>query len=515
MDKESVGHMSRTKMTLKNVLVSNMATVLTSIVGFVVRTVFIRYLDVSYLGINGLFTNILGVLSFAELGFGTAINFSLYKPVANGDEEKIKSLVRYYQKVYRIIACIITTIGLLVVPFLPSLIAGDPGISMQELYLFYLIFLFNTVIGYFVSYKFCIVNAEQKNYIFTIIDTTAYLIINALQLIVLVLFQNYVSYILVSTIVGVLRLFYTSYYLNRKYPILTQKNIAPIPKEELQNITKNVKALVWHKIGEVSIYQTDNIIISAFVGITSVGIISNYQLLITAITRFTSKMLDAVIPSLGNFHAVEGKEKLIQIFNAYRFVASSVYTVLFVGFYFLLSPMITVWIGEEMLVSNVIVFLILLDLYMAAHRTVVNNIKTACGVFAQDQYISLIQAIVNIATSVLFVNLIGLPGVYVGTICQCIVGNVCKATVVYKHILHKNPLVYFLHSVKYLLTLLVTWTLCYVIRAHFWMEMNLLGILVFAIVVVMVSVGCIGILLGRSKEMAYLRKNLALLGKRK
>jgi len=290
--------MSRLRFTAKNILSGYIFNTVSTLLRFVSRTVFVLYLSAEYLGVNGLLASVLGVLSFAELGFGTAMNYSLYKPIADNDTEKIKSLMHFYKNAYRIVAVVVTVIGLAIFPFL-NVIVKDPG-DVGNISTYYLVFLFNTVTSYFVSYKFCIVNAEQKNYIFSYIRTISTTLTTVLQIIVLVVFKNFLIYLLTAAAVELIQKVFITIYLNKKYPYLLDKDIQKLPKEELGTIRKNVKALVWHKIGEISVYQTDNIIISAFINVLTVGYLSNYNLVITSVSGFITIIFKSATASLGN-----------------------------------------------------------------------------------------------------------------------------------------------------------------------------------------------------------------------
>ena len=182
--------MGRIQHAVKNILFGYLGNLTSTVLGFVLRTVFILKLDATLLGINGLYTGVLTMLSLAELGIGTALNYSLYAPVARNDYEKIKSYMLLYKKAYRAIAGVVTVIGLLLVPFLKYIIKNPGNYEIEELTIYYLIFLFNTVSTYFVSYKYSLVNAQQKNYIQTNVLTLTKLVTVVLQLIVLLLTSN-------------------------------------------------------------------------------------------------------------------------------------------------------------------------------------------------------------------------------------------------------------------------------------------------------------------------------------
>ena len=432
--------------------------IITSLISFVSRTIFIYCLGEGYLGISGLFSSVLGVLSFAELGIGVAINFSLYKPVANRDTEKIKAYMHAYKIAYRYIACIIAVIGLILVPFLHYLVK-DPG-DVGNITVYYLIYLFNTVTSYFVSYKFSLVNAEQKNFIYTNAHLLMSVTSTILQIIVLLLYKNYLIYLLISSAFGLVQKVIISQYFNHLYPYLREKSDMRLTEEEKKTLSTKVKALLMHKIGSVSVHQTDNIIVSSFISTTMVGLLSNYNLLINTVNSVISILFNSVVGSLGNLVAQESKERQYDVFCKYRFLAFWFYGFSSVALGILMTPFIMLWLGEKMVVDQTVIKLILVNYYMIGHRVCLNNIKSAAGIFEIDKYIALIQAIVNLIVSIALVKAIGLPGVYIGTIVQGTISTVFKPILCYKPLFNKDCRYYFQDSFKYAFAVIVAYEIC-------------------------------------------------------
>lgn len=445
--------MGRIEKASKNIIYGYIGFFLTILTKFVVRTVFIYTIGTTYLGINGLYSTILSVLSLAELGIGTAMNYSLYKPVAENDNEKIKSIMHLYKIAYRWIALIVTIIGLVFVPFL-SIIIKDPGeISSNELILYYLIFLFNTVSTYFMAYKYSLVNAEQKNYIQTNINALTLIIIAILQIIALIIFKNFLFYLITAAIVELMKKIFANKYLNRHYKYILEKNVDPLADKEKNTIKKNIKALIFHKIGDVTALQTDNILISSFINITTVGLISNYTLIVTSVSKFIDILFTSLISGLGNLIATEGVDKQYKFFKVYRFIGFWFYGFASIAFIILLNPFIELWIGQEMLVANMIIYLLIFDYYLKGHRVAVNNFKVAAGLFKEDKYLPLIRGIINLVISIIMVNLIGLAGIYIGTVVSGLVITFIRPKIIYNKIFNKSAKYYFLDSIIYLLVL--------------------------------------------------------------
>lgn len=496
--------MGRVQSAAKNIAFGQIGNLITQILGFILRTVFIAHLGDTLNGINALYTSILSVLSMAELGIGTALNYSLYKPVANKDYEKIKSYMLLYKQAYRVIGIVIAVIGLIISPFLPYLVKQPEGVSVRDLTLYYFIFLFNTVSSYFVAYKYSLVNAEQKNYIQTNVITITKMITVSLQILVILTTGNFYFYLLTAAAVELVQKLFVSYYLNKRYPYLKDKNVTKLSKEETGEIVSKTKALVFHKVGDVARLQTDSMIISGFINVTLSGFVDNYNMVMNSVANVVNIMFNSVLSSFGNLIATESKEKQYRIFKVYRFAACWIYGFAAIGFSMLLTPLISLWLGEEKTLAFVVVICILIDFYFKGERIVLSNFKTAAGVFEQDKYLALIQGAVNLVISIVLVQEIGLVGVYIGTIISGLIANMTKPVIIYRVILKKDVKEYFTDSLKYIVVLVVVFGLLSAVKK---MVMPQVTILTFAVMFVIICVFfnlVFFALFGRSEEFRYL-----------
>lgn len=494
---------SRMEMSIKNAFWSYFSMMITVILQFVSRTVFIYQLGETYLGINGLFSNILGVLSFAELGIGTAINFSLYKPVANRDTEKIKAYMHFYKWAYRLISIIVLILGLLLFPFL-NILVTDPG-NVGNIRVYYLIYLFNTVTSYLVSYKFSIANAEQKNYIYTNINLITTVITTVFQIISLLLWKNFFIYLIVAAIVGLIQKIFICIYFDRKYPFLKESNITKLNKNEKATLKSKVSALIIHKVGDVSVHQTDNIIISACVSTTMVGLISNYTLVINTISTCINVLFNSVIGSLGNLSATTSKERQYSIFKEYRFLGFWLFGFSSIALSILLTPFIQLWIGKKMIVDDLIINLILIDFYMIGQRICLNNFKSAAGVFEEDKYVALLQAIVNLVFSILLAKIIGVPGVYIGTLVQGTLCTILKPILTFETLFDKKWILYFKESFRYISALAITYVICIIIKTIVLLKISVVNFIVMLILVMIVPNIIFYIAFHKSEEFTYFK----------
>lgn len=479
--------MSRTKYAVKNVAYAMGSKMLTLLISFISRTVFIYYLGNTALGVNGLFTEILQVLSFAELGFGTALNFSLYQPVANGDEEKISKLLHYYKYVYRVVAVIIAVLGTAIIPFLQYLVKETPGIALSEIRVYYIFFLINTVIGYFVSYKYSLVNAQQKGYITTNYEFICNMVTIIAQIIVTVCFKNYLGYLITKTISLIISRIVLSIYLNHKFPILKKKVTVFLSKEEKEPIHREVKGLIFHQFSSVAIHQTDNIIISSLteMGVVAVGFISNYNMIINAVTGMLSLIFNNVVAGFGNLIATSKAKDLKRVFDEANFINFWLYGFACIAFYTLIPDFITLWLGSDFLIDEWSFILIVVNCYLMGQSIVFNNVRVAYGNFNSDKWVSLIQALINLVVSVIGAKWLGLTGVYIGTIVSRVFFVLCRPLKTYRMMFEQSVLKYYLQLAGYGLVVLLTVMLTKWLQGMFFVE-NEIGRFVISCLIVLI-----------------------------
>ncbi len=449
---------SRTQYILKNAKTSIVCKVLALILSFVSRTLFIHFLGIEYLGVNGLYSEILQILNFTELGVGTALTFAMYAPIASGDEKKIAQLLNVYKKAYRLIAVIVSVLGVCILPFLPYIVKGADTVETSNLRLYFVFFLANTVATYFVAYKTSYVTAMQKNYVVTIIETVTSLSVTAIQIIAISLTKNYIVYLAVQTASILLSKLIISIYLNKKYPILKQKTSEKLEEAEYRSLFKDIKGLLVHKFSSVAVHATDNIIISSFatLGVAVVGYISNYNLIITSVIGFVSLIFSSMTASFGNLAVSTSKNAYKQAFLDVNYVNFWIYGFCSIAFFVLIPPFITLWLGDGFLIDTVSFLLIIVNCYLQGQTLAYSNARNASGNYSMDKWWAFAQAIINLSVSIVGAMYLGLVGVYIGTVLSRVVYLVGKSGATYKFLFDAKPKEYYFKLIYYFIIVAVS-----------------------------------------------------------
>lgn len=494
---------TRTEMVTKNIIWAYANTFVTTILKFVCRWAFIHTIGVTFLGISGLYTNILSVLSLTELGINSAMNFNLYKPVADGNIERIKSLMKLYKNAYRIIALVISVIGLALVPFLKYLIKGADDV--EHLVLYYLLYLFNTVSSYFVSYKYSLNSAEQKGYIVNNIATVSNIIMTVLQIIVLFVFKSFLAYIIIQVSCLLVQKIFAAFYLNKMYPYLNDKNVEPLDKETNRGLFVHVKSLMVHKLGQVAVNQTDNIIISAFINVTKVGLISNYTLVTSTVDTFLNIMFNNITGSLGNLCATADKERQYFVYKVYDFVDYWLYGFAAIAYASLIQAFTSLMWGAEFVLDFNVVLLIIVNTYIVGQRIPLNNMKMAGGAFVKDRYLPALQAILNLGISIALANTIGLVGVYIGTIVSGTIPTFIRPLLTYKQLFDRKATEFYLLFFKHFFEIALICGINWIITDKIMTNLNWLTF-ILAVIVTAILPNILLILFNfRTKEFAYMK----------
>ncbi|MCU6710290.1 oligosaccharide flippase family protein [Paenibacillus sp. J5C_2022] len=431
----------RVKSSLLNITAGLGNQIVIAGLSFLTRTVFIHSLGIEYLGINALFTSILAMLAIAESGIGSSIIYSLYKPVAQDDRPRIIALMNLYRKAYWIIAGVILLVGLALMPFLHLFVKDT---SVDHLHMIYSIFLMHTALPYLFVYKHSFLNVNQKNYMITLGFTISAVLSTGIRLAILHYTENYLLYLIAEAAISLATSYILALLVDRKYPFLKEGTNYKLDDATKAQFKKNMKAILLQNIGNYFIFGVDSVLISSFISVVAVGLYSNYKLLIELCRNFANQIFSNLYHSIGNLVAQESREKVYSIFQVSMLVNFLLYAFLAIMLYLFVEPLIKVWIGNQFVMDQWVLLLLVITFYERGMRNTITTIKTTSGIFHEDRFAPVIQAAINLTISIVFVHTMGIAGIFLGTlISSLLVPFWLTPYLVYKNVFQRTLLIYY------------------------------------------------------------------------
>lgn len=404
----------RTEKSIKNSLAAIIVNISTMVIGFISQAIFIRILGAEFLGLNGLFNNILSMLAIAELGIGNAIIFSLYKPLVDDDKKTIAALMNFYKKAYNVISLIVLALGICIMPFIKNIV-GEVSVGIN-IHIVYILYLLSSLASYFLTYKRSILYADQKKYIINYTHTIYLLILNSTQLLVLSLTRNYYIYIVLKIVCQIGENIVLNLIVNKQYPYLKKSINNKISDKMEKNIFQKIKGLFFHKVGNFLVWGTDNILLSYFFGVIQVGIYSNYSMIINAVTNLLQQFISSTSASIGNLLVEKNNRKTQNVFQKIYFL--NFWIVVFASncILIIIQPFVKVWVGEQYLLPLYIVIVLIISFYQKMMRVTYDTFKEGAGIWHEDRFIPILESVFNIIFSIIFAKCFGLVGIFLGTI---------------------------------------------------------------------------------------------------
>lgn len=438
---------SRSYNTMLNAVVNIAVQFMILVINFMTRKIFIVAFGENYLGISGLYSNILSVLSLAELGIGSTIVYCMYKPVAERDYEHICALMNYYKHLYRTIGILVACVGLIVVPFLDYLVNIEADIGNIRLY--YLLYLANVVASYFLVYKTSILTADQKNYIIKICTIIVQVIQFFVLTVVALTLKNYTLYLMLHILFSILINVVCSVVAEKKYPFINGK--FRISNEEKKEIWSNIRAMFSYQIGGVIVNNTDNILISVLISTVMVGFYSNYVMVVSAVNTFAALLFASIQASIGNLAVLESSEKQYDVFKKLSVVSFCITSFATVSFITLFQDFISIMFTDHYLLDFNVVLACSANFYMVNILQPIYCYRNTVGLFKHTKMIMTYTAVSNIVLSIILGKAWGLFGIIIATVISRLITNFWYEPIkLYKLYFHKSVSEYFVRQIKYI-----------------------------------------------------------------
>ncbi|MHB8131494.1 MAG: lipopolysaccharide biosynthesis protein [Mobilitalea sp.] len=487
-----------------NILAGSASQVVSLVLQLISRTIFLNTLGIEYLGVSAIFFNILTVLSLADLGFGTAIVYSMYKPLAENDTDTVVALMTYYKKIYSKIAILVAAIGIGMIPLLPYVVNLKSNISHLTIY--YLLYVINIVISYFMAYKYTIISADQKDYLLSVYSLMGSIIQTILQILILLVFKNFMLYLFVM----ILRTFLVNWFQTKKakklYPYI--KESKELDSTTKKSINENVKSMFLYKLGGVLLNNTDNFIISMIVGTVYVGFYSNYLTVISAVTNFVVIIFNSLTHSVGNLNANNDKDRQFEIFRVINFIAFWIMTFCSVCFLILLNDFVTLWIGEEYVFGMLTVIVIVLNFFMPGTISDVSIYRDTTGMFKQTKYVFLLTAFINLVLSIILGKIYGIFGVLLATVISRLLTNMWyEPFILFKTYFKKSPLLYFRRQGFYWIVFAIT-SICTYLLCSIFKTITIVNLILKLMICILVPNIIIIALFFKNKEFEYIYEQI-------
>ena len=459
---------ARTINAKRNILFGFFQVVVSQILPFITRTILIYRFGVDYLGLNSLFTSVLSVLSLMELGFGTAVIYSMYKPAAEGDTDQICAYLAYYRSIYRVIGLTILALGLALMPFLNHLIHDSAMPGGLNLYICYLIFLIDTIISYLLyGYMMAIPAVYQRRDILSKIDMGMSLLQCTVKSMALLFCSSFYFYLLTMPLITVIRNMVTVGIIRKKYPGLECRY--NLSADQKQNLKRKVCGLVIDKITAVSRNSIDTLCISAFIGLSVSGMYNNYYFVMTGIIAFSTMILSSMMAGVGNSIAVESKEKNYADMRLFDFIYTAVAGWAAVCMLCLFQVFVSVWLGKNMLLGMPVVIGICTYFYILKAGDIRWVYHEGRGLWYESRFIMIGEAAVNIVLNILLCRVLGVFGIVLATVISVFITNFFFCPRLLFRLYFNNGRLkeywrdHFLYAVTMLLTAGASWFICEIV----------------------------------------------------
>lgn len=500
------------KKIINNSLISVAYKITMLLLGFITRKIFIVYLGKEILGLNSLYANLLDLLNLADLGIGVAVQFQLYEPLVKKDWNKLSRIVTASKKIYNIIGFCIIILGI-ILTFSIQYFIKETSFPTNYIRIAFFINVMGIALGYFFVHKKLFLQANEKMGIINIIDLSTKLIIVVISLITTVLYKNYLLYLIINALYGLLSNIAVSFIFNKKYPDV--KSNSKNTKNEIKELVSNLKDVIPMKLSNYIYNSTDNIIISKVIGLTCVALYSNYMTIINGIMGIEYIIGNVVTSSIGKLmKESKDNEHIFKYFMTFQYLLYIFTSICIVVLVVICNPFIELWLGKDFFLESLPFILLIINFYIHSMYQPAYVFFGASGKFKDDKYITLISAIINIIMSIILVNFIGLAGVIIGTIITDIYIWIVRAYQIVKSHFNQNLFLYWLKMLKYTAITIIGILLAYYLCKYVSIQYLFVDIIVKAIICFIIAFS-INIALTINSNEFKVCKNFFLKYKRK
>lgn len=503
--------MTHSSKIIRNSVFSILNKIITILLAFVSRKLFIMFLTEELLGLNSLFADLLGLLNLADMGLGVAVQFNLYKPIAEKDYEKIGKILNATKKIYNIVGIGMIAAGVILSFFIQFLIKENPY-SQGFLQAVFIINVISSAASYFFVHKRIYLQACEELHLMYIIDTVINILGSVLRIVAVAIFKNYYIFVLLSAAQVLISNFVVSYYCDKKHKYL--KDIKGFTKEETKPLFANIKQLIPNKISAYVFSNTDNTIISVFLGLSSVTLFTNYNSIVLQLFTLATMLAGVIRAAFGNvLQETDDKQRhmfLLKSYQIFQFIYSSFCAV---ELMLLLDDFVLLWYGEKFVAPLAFVVILVFDFFLHSMYQPLSIMLEVLGEFRSLKRQEIFAMIVNIVISIGLIFPFGIIGPIFGTLVVDILTTIFRIySVIYKYYREylwayiKN---YTLYTLIFLIELVGIYGLFEWIDLTPSVPVFLLKGVVCAIIIVIATL----LFFWRQEEFKYLKDRLIHLGR--
>ena len=473
---------SRTINASKNAFSAIMNKMALLVLTFISRKFFIQYIGVEYLGINGLFANVLTLLSMADLGLGTAMNVSLYRPIAEGDTRKITALLNYFKVLYRYIAIGVSLVGVALIPFLKYIVNMESKIPY--LYVYYIVFVLKNTASYLFIYKSSLLRADQKTYVINRIEIVINFIKVIIQFFSVIILKSYFAYIILDVLAIVSQNIVVSRKADLQYDFINNED--RLLDSEKKNIFSDISSVFLYKIAWSLLNGTDNILMSIIVGTVYVGLYSNYYTITSNLETFIALLFTSLTASIGNLVATSTAKNRYKTFKMMQLVSFWICGIVCTCLLFLTQDFVEILLGKELLLDNLTLIAIVLNVFFSICMRPIWTFREGTGMYRQIRYIMFITAILNLVLSIILGKYLGISGIIFATsISKVLTYFWYEPNILFKCFFKVKPYNYYIQYLKNTVLMILCIIFCYIPIRHI-IEVSIIGWIMKALICLMI-----------------------------
>ena len=454
----------RVHRSVMNIKVGMFFYLLSLFLAFFSRKVFLDCLGAEFIGLTGMLMNIMSFLSVAELGIGTSIVFFLYKPLQEENHEKINEMMSILAYLYRCIGLIIGGCGLVVSLFFPWWFGGL-SVGLPLVYFAFYSFLASAMVGYLFNYRQLLVGANQRQYVVNAYFQSIAIIQSIVQILLAYYYRNLYLWVIVGLVFTIIGCILFNYRIRKEYPWLRinlkegKANLRKYPE-----VLQKTRQIFVQRIKDFILYRSDEILVGTFVSVVQVAFYGNYTIIVSKLNFLVNILSDGMNAGIGNLVAEGNDQNTMKVFWELTAIRFLIVGIVVFGLLLFIQPFISCWFGAQYRLSDLIVYLLVFNIFIMLSRGVVEMYISAHGLFS-DVWAAWTELAVNLTVTLSLAPFLGIVGILLGKIISVFfIAMFWKPYFLFSRGLHKSVTTYWRGMLPYYLIFTVFIGITLIIR---------------------------------------------------